>query len=181
MKTNKGGRRTRSSWRVYLAIALAVPLAGCATQSPPLSELATVGGPPKGMARIVVLRGEQTSLTARYRDFPIKLDGEPLGDLGVGSFAYLDRPGGSHQLSAEICCIPGVTRRDFMAASGRTYYFKASVNEKATGVIVAMVVSPVAGAVAGSSTYNDRQGPIDLTPISESDAKHAIAAMQQTH
>jgi len=140
-----------------------------------------VGGPPKGMARIVVLRGEQTSLTARYRDFPIKLDGEPLGDLGVGSFAYLDRPRGSHQLSAEICCIPGVTRRDFMAASGRTYYFKASVNEKATGVIMAMVISPVAGAIAGSSTYNDRQGPIDLTPISESEAKQAVAAMQQTH
>jgi hypothetical protein len=68
-----------------------------------------------------------------------------------------------------------------MAASGRTYYFKASVNEKATGVIVATVISPVAGAIAASSTYSDRQGPIDLTPISESGAKHAIAAIQQTH
>jgi hypothetical protein len=38
------------------------------------------------------------------------------------------------------------------------------------------MMSPVAGAVASTTTYNDRQGPIDLTPISESEAKHAIAA-----
>jgi len=43
------------------------------------------------MARIIVVRGEQTSLMLRYRDFPIKVDGEPLGDLAVGRFAYLDR------------------------------------------------------------------------------------------
>ena len=58
----------------------------------------------------------------RYAGFVVKLDGEPLGDLAVGTFAYLDRPGGSHQLSAEIWGDPGVTRRDFTAVSGRTYY-----------------------------------------------------------
>jgi hypothetical protein len=58
------------------------------------------------MPRIVVLRGEQTSLTGRYRDFPIKLDGEPLGDLGVGSFAYLDRPGGLTSFPSKFAAFP---------------------------------------------------------------------------
>jgi hypothetical protein len=93
----------------------------------------------------------------------------------LGPFAP---PGGTHQLSAEICCISGVTRRDFMAVSGRTYYFSASVNEKVNDIGAVTMMSPVAGAVASTTTYNDRQGPIDLTPISESEAKHAIAATQ---
>lgn len=131
------------------------------------------------MARIVVVRGEQTSLMLKYRDFPIKLDGEPLGDLAVGRFAYLDRPGGSHQLSAEICCLSGVTRRDFMAISGRTYYFTASLNEKVNDIGAVTMVSPIAGAIASTTTYNDRQGPIDLTPISAAEAKQAIAVAGQ--
>jgi hypothetical protein len=124
---------------------LAAAVAGCAMQGPPLSELTTVGGPPKGLARIVVVRGEQTSLMLRYRDFPIKLDGQQLGDLAVGRFSYLDRPGGTHQLSAEICCISGATRRDFIAVSGRTYYFSASLNEKVNdiGVVTRCRASPV--------------------------------------
>jgi hypothetical protein len=70
----------------------------------------------------------------RYSDFPVKLDGQQLGNLAVGRFAYLDRPGGTHHLSAEICCISGVARRDFMAISGRTYYFSASLNEKVNDI-----------------------------------------------
>ena len=40
------------------------------------------------------------------------------------------------------------------------------------------MISPLAGAIASTTTYNDRQGPIDLTPISEAEAKQAIAAAQ---
>ncbi len=176
MKTNEGARGARSSWRLCAAIAVAAVVASCVTQSgPPLSSLTTVDGPPKGMARIVVLRGDQTSLMLRYRDFPVKLDGE----LAVGRFAYLDRPGGAHQLSAEICCISGVTRRDFTATPGRTYFFRASLNEKVNDIGATTMISPIAGAIASTTAYNDRQGPIDLTPISEAEAKQAMAAAQQ--
>jgi hypothetical protein len=120
--------------------------------------------------------GSRHLLCSDIVDFPIRLDGQPLGNQAVGRFAYLDRPGGPHQLSAKICCISGVTRRDFTAASGRTYYFRASLNEKVDDTGAVTMISPVAGAVA--TTYNDRQGPIDLTPMSESEAKHAIAATQ---
>jgi hypothetical protein len=176
MNTNKGGRRARSLWRLYPAFALAAALAGCATAGPPLSELARLGGPSKGMARIVVVRQEQTSPVMRYGGFPVKLDGEQLGDLAVGSFAYLDRPGGPHQLSSEIWGNPGVTRRDFTAVSGRTYYFRASLNEKMNDVAAVSMISPIGGLIAEAATYNERQGPIDLTPISESEARQIIAA-----
>jgi hypothetical protein len=173
-------RGARSLWQLCLAFAVAAVLTGCATQSgPPLSSLATVGGPPKGMARIVVVRPEKGyKFGWGDRAFPVKLDGEPLGELMTGSFAYLDRPGGSHQLSAEFWDTPGVTRRDFTAVSGRTYYFKASLNEKVDDIRVVSMISPVGGLVAAAATYDDGHGPIDLTPISEAEAKQAIAAGQ---
>jgi hypothetical protein len=161
-----------------VAFASAAAMAGCMTtqSSPPLSSLATVGGPPKGTARIVVVREDQASFVMRGGDFPIKLDGEPLGELAVGTFAYLDRPAGAHQLSAEIWGSPGVTRRDFSAASGRTYYFRASLNEKANDVAAVTMISPIGGVIAAAASYDDRHGPIDLTPISEVEAKQVIAA-----
>lgn len=179
MQTNGGARRTRSSWQLYPALALATVLIGCAGQSgPPLASLATLGGPPKGMARIVVLRPEKGYFGIGDRALPVKLDGEPLGELATGTIAYLDRPGGSHDLSAEFWDSPGVTHRDFTAVSGRTYYFRASLNEKVNDLTVVSMISPIGGLLASAATYNDRQGPIDLTPISESEAKQAIAATQ---
>jgi len=178
MKANDGVRRARSSW--CAAFALAAALGGCATtqSGTPLSSLATVGGQPKGMARIVVVRQEPRSWGASNDNFPVKLDGQPLGELSPGTFAYLDCPAGPHQLSADLSGWPGVTRHDFTAAPGRTYYFRASRNEKANSLSVASVISPIGGLVAAAATYNDRQGPIDLTPISESEAKQAIAARE---
>jgi hypothetical protein len=40
------------------------------------------------------------------------------------------------------------------------------------------MISPLGGLVAAATTYNDRQGPIDLTPIGEAEAKQAIASAQ---
>jgi Protein of unknown function (DUF2846) len=179
MNMNEGARRARLSWRLYAAISVAAALGGCLTESgPPLSSLATVSGPPKGMARIVVVRQTQTSFVLRNTSFPIKLDGEPLGELTTSTFAYLDRPGGSHQLSAEIWGNPGVTRRDFTAVAGRTYYFRASPNEKMNDVAVVSMLSPVGGLITAAATYDDHQGPIDLAPIEEVEAKQLIAAAQ---
>jgi hypothetical protein len=180
MKANEEVRGAASSRRLSLAFALAAVLIGCATQGgPPLSSLTTLGAPPTGMARIVVVRQEKGYFGIGDRAFPIKLDGEPLGELMTGTVAYLDRPGGSHQLSAEFWDSPGVTRHDFTTVSGRTYFFGASLNEKAKDLQVVSVISPLGGLVASAAAYNDRQGPINLTPISESEAKQVIAAAQR--
>src|SRR5260221_34858 len=119
MKAHEGVRRARSPWQLYLAFALAAVLLGCVTQSgPPLSSLATLGGPPRGMARIVAVRREKGYFGIDYA-FPVKLDGEPLGELATGTFAYLDRPAGPHQLSSELWRSPAVTRRDFPGPHSR--------------------------------------------------------------
>jgi hypothetical protein len=179
MKANERARRARSTWQLYPAFGLAAVLLGCVTQSgPPPSSLATLGASPKGMARIVVVRPEK-GFFGWQRDaaVPVKLDGEPLGELMTGTFAYLDRPAGPHQLSTDLWGWPGVTRHDFTALPGRTYFFRASVNEKFKDVQVVSMISPLGGLVASAATYNDH-GPIDLTAISEAQAKQAIAAAQ---
>lgn len=179
MNANEGARKALLFPQLYWAFSLAAVLTGCATQSgPPLSSLATLGAPPAGMARIVVVRREKGYFGIGDRAFPVKLDGEPLGELMTGSFAYLDRPAGSHQLSAEFWDSPGVTRVDFTAAQGRTYFFGASLNEKAKDLQVVSMISPVGGLFASAATYNDRQGPINLTPISAAEAKQVVAAAQ---
>src|SRR5712691_8344669 len=147
MKANERARHALSPWQLYPAFGLAAVLLGCATQSgPPLSSLATLGGPPKGMARIVVVRREK-GFFGWQRDaaVPVKLDGEPLGELMTSTFAYLDRPAGPHQLSTELWGWPGVTRHDFTALPGRTYFFRASVNEKFKDVQVVSMISPLGG------------------------------------
>jgi hypothetical protein len=182
MKTNEGVRGARSSWRLYAAFALAAALGGCVTTQggSPLPSLATAGGVPKGMARIVVVRVEPRAFGAQNSNFPVKLDGQSLGELSPGTFVSLDCPAGSHQLSADLSGWPGTTRHDFMAAPGRTYYFRANLNDKANGLTMVSIVSPIGGLVAAAATYNDRQGPIDLTAISESEAKQAIVSAIQS-
>jgi hypothetical protein len=177
MYTNE---KVRSSWRLCPAFVLATALAGCAIQGgPPLASLATVAGPPKGMARVVVVRQEKGyKFTIGDRPFPVKLDGEPFGELATGTFAFLDCPEGAHQLSAEFWDSLGVTRRDFTAISGQIYYFRASLNEKVNDITAASMISPLSSFISSVTTYTDRQGPIDLTPITESEAKQAIAAIQ---
>ena len=86
----------------------------------------------------------------------------------------MDCPAGSHQLTADLSGWPGTTRHDFTAAPGRTYYFRASLNDKANTLTAASMISPIGGLIAAAATYNDRQGPIDLTAMSESDAKQAM-------
>jgi len=177
MTKSAEGRGVRSSWLLYPAFAVAAVLGGCATQSAtPLSSLATIGVAPKGMARVVVLREEPHSFGPKNNNYPVKLDGEPLGELSPGGFAYLDRPAGRHQLSADLWGWPGVTRLDFTTAPGRTYYFRASLNEKADDVAGFSMISPLGGAIASVAAFDDRQGPVNLAPINESEAKQAIAA-----
>jgi hypothetical protein len=46
------------------------------------------------------------------------------------------------------------------------------------GLTAVSMISPVGGLIAAAATYDDHQGPIDFTPISEVQAKQIIAAAQ---
>ena len=175
-------RGARSSWRLYAAFALAAALGGCVTtqSGSPLTSLATVSGVPKGMARIIVVRIEPRAFGPQNSNFPVKLDGQSLGELAPGMFVSQDCPAGAHQLSADLSGWPGTTRHDFTAAPGRTYYFRVNLNDKANGLTMASIVSPIGGLILAAATYSDHQGPIDLRPISESEAKQAMALAAQS-
>ncbi|HEY7300515.1 MAG TPA: DUF2846 domain-containing protein [Xanthobacteraceae bacterium] len=168
--------RLRSICRLGAALLMTATLLACASQSgPTMASLASVGQPPSGQARIIVMRPEKGMFGLGDRGLPIKLDGEPMGEILTGRYASADRPAGRHQLSAEWWDWPGVTRYDFTAAPGRTYYFATKVKEKVGKVSGATAVAGLAGFVVASAMTDDGGGPIDFVAMTEAEAKQAIA------
>jgi hypothetical protein len=159
-------------------------LMGCASSSgpPPLAmtSLASgVGAPPAGQSRIVVIRPENGFMGWGDRGLPIALDGQPMGELLTGNYLSADRPAGPHQLSAELWDMPGVSRHDFTTAPGRTYYFAVKPKQKVNDVAAAALMVGMVGYAVAATVTNDGTGPIDLIPLSEADARRAIAAAPQ--
>jgi len=164
-----------------MAVMLAgAALTGCATtqSGPPIASLASIGAPPAGKARIVVMRPEKGLTGFGDRALPVKIDGEPLGELLTGTYASIDRPPGRHQITAELQDHPGVSQHDFNAASGRTYYFAANYKQKVNDIYAATLLGGLAGYAIAAAATNDGTGPVDLIPMSEAEAKRAIAAVR---
>ena len=124
-------------WRgVVLAVA-AMFLCGCETERNGLdySAMTQKLDPPRaGQARIAVLRekGFGGSVDTGWN---VQLDEAPMSDLKTGTYVYVDRPAGRHQLTATEAAFPGVTRRDDTAESGRTYFFVARMSERKSALI----------------------------------------------
>jgi Protein of unknown function (DUF2846) len=110
----------------------------------------------------------------------MKLDGEPLGKVLVGTYAYADRPAGSHQLAATEVLFPGETRHDFTTVSGRTYYFLIRSSERHDAVTGGAMFAGIVGVVATSVVTSGSQntGPADLFSLDEATAKTTIAELQ---
>jgi uncharacterized protein DUF2846 len=170
--------KTRS--RVAAVLIATATLMGCAStpNGPPIASLATIGAPPAGKARIVVMRPEKVLAGWRDHALPVKIDGESLGELLTGTYASVDRPPGRHQLTAELQDHPGVSRHDFNAASGRIYYFAANYKQKVNDIYAATLLGGLAGYAIAAVATNDGTGPIDLIPMSEAEAKRVIAEMR---
>ena len=141
-----------------------------------MSSLASAGAPPTGQSRIVVIRPEKGFMGWGDRALPVALDGQPMGDLLTGAYLSADRPAGRHQLSVDLWDLPGTSRHDFTTAPGRTYYFAARVKERVNDVTMATAIGGLAGYAIAATVTNDGTGPVDLIPLSEADAKRAIAA-----
>lgn len=170
----------RWSGRSAVVFIAAASLMGCATSStPPLAMASLASGagvPPAGQSRIIVLRPEKGFYGWGDRGLPIVLDGQPMGDVLTGNYLSADRPAGPHQLTAELFGQPGTSRHDFTTASGRTYYFAVKVKQKVNDVHMAHAIGGLAGYAIAAAVTNDGTGPIDLIPMSEADARRAIAA-----
>jgi len=133
-------------WR-GIVLAAAIFLSGCVSDQvgTDYAAIAQKVGPPKpGQSRIVVLQEKRQGLSMALCACDMKLDGDPIGKVIVGTYVYADRPTGRHQLVASEALFPGETRREFATESGRTYYFLIRSSERHDAV--------TGGALMGSDT-----------------------------
>jgi outer membrane murein-binding lipoprotein Lpp len=160
------------------AVTLSATLSGCVSSGqsgPPMASLKTIGPPPAGQARIIVMRPEKGFYGWGDRALPVKIDGEPVGELLTGQYLSVDRRPGRHQISAELWDHPGTSRHDVNAAAGRVYYFAARVKQKVNDVHAAAAFGGLVGYAIVAAATDDNSGPIALTPMSEAEARRAIA------
>ena len=167
--------------RIGLLSIVAVIISGCVTANngadfASLSQ--KIGAPKPGQARIVVFREQAYGLIDPGVD--VKLDGQPIGDLKAGTYAYADRPAGRHQLSCESAAFPGVTRQDINVTAGRTHFFVAKPSERARTLTMTSAVGGLAGLAVGTAVTSgdSNPGPIDFVPLEEGAARRAIAELR---
>jgi uncharacterized protein DUF2846 len=170
-----------SKSRIAAVLIATAALTGCATTGsggPPIASLASVGSPPAGKARLVVMRPENGFAGWGDRALPLKIDGEPMGELLTGAYASVDRPPGRHQISGEFWDHPGVSRVDVNAASGRTYYFAVKVKQKVNDLRMVAAIGGLAGYAIAAAATDDGTGPFELIPMSDAEAKRMIATVR---
>ena len=122
-------------WRGVVLFAAAMLLSSCMSDQAgtDYASVAQKVGPPRaGQSRIVVLQEKRNGLSMALCACDIKLDGEAMGEVVVGTYAYADRPAGKHRLVASELLFPGESTRDVVTAPGRTYYF---LNRSSAGTI----------------------------------------------
>jgi uncharacterized protein DUF2846 len=138
-------------------------------------------GPPKpGQSRVVVLQEKRQGLSVSVCACDMKLDGQPMGKVIYGSYAYADRPAGRHQLVASETLFPGETTSEFNTESGRTYYFLIRSSERHDAVNTSAVIGGLVGVAAAAivTSGNQNSGPADIFPLDEAAAKTTLAELQ---
>jgi hypothetical protein len=166
---------------VLLAVTVVTGCAAPARTGATLDALTkNIGAPKAGYARVFVLRDKAFAgiIDPGWR---IQLDGQTMGDLKTGTFVYLDRPAGRHQLSFfRGGDLAHVSRLDFDVAGGRSYYFRIELNEKGkmvevgssmAGVLPLLITSAAAAAV-------DDRGLFDFIPLDNATAVQAMAELR---
>jgi|SRR5271167_1980804 len=170
-------------WRDGVLLAAAMLLSGCVSDGvgTDFASIAQKVGPPRaGQSRIVVIQPKRDGLSLALCACDMKLDGNPIGKVTVGTYVYADRPAGRHQLVASETLFPGETKRDFATVSGRTYYFLIRSSERHDAVTGGVLFAGLAGAVVASvaTSGSENPGPAELLPLDESAAKTTLAELQ---
>lgn len=164
-------------------LAGALLLSGCVSDGvgTDYAAISQKVGPPKpGHSRIVVLQEKRKGLSMAICACDVKLDGEPIGKVAVGTYAFADRPAGRHQLIASELMFPGDTMHSFTTEAGRTYFFLIRSSERHDSVAgVSMVGGLVGGFVASAATANAANpGPADFFALDEAAARTTLADLQ---
>ncbi|WP_312017173.1 DUF2846 domain-containing protein [Bradyrhizobium jicamae] len=157
-------------------------LSGCVSDGvgTDYAAIAQKVGPPKaGHSRIVVLQEKRTGLSA-FCACEVKLDGELIGRVAIGTYVFVDRPAGRHQFVASEALFPGDTTYNFTTEPGRTYFFLIRASERNASVSgVTMVGGLVGGVIASAATANAANpGPADFFALDEPAARTTLAELQ---
>ncbi len=124
-----------------------------------------------GRTRIVVYTPESAGAV-------IKVDGQPIGTIARRSFIFRDVPAGLRQLTGERAGFPGITRREFVAAPGRTYYFMIATSQRGAALQNAAALTGLVGYAVVAAATTDGGGPVDIFPVDEVTARQAIAGFK---
>ena len=170
-------------WRGMGLLVAAVLLCGCETTQRnglDYTEMARKVGPPKaGYGRFVMLREKDfADIADRTSDF--QLDGEPVRGLKTGTYVFVDRPAGQHQLTASEAGFPGVTQRDVSIQSGQTQFYVVRMSERKSAILASSANTGLLGlalSTAITSGYKN-QGPLDFLPLEETAARTTIAELR---
>lgn len=169
--------------RRAVMLAVLALLSGCMSDGvgTDFSSVTQKVGPPRaGQSRIVVFQAKRDGLSMALCACEVAIDGNPVGKLLVGTYAYADRPAGRHQLVATEKFFPGETRREITTAPGRTYYFLVRTSERHDAVTGGAVVAGLAGMLVTTVATSDKddQGPAQLLPLDEAAARTALAELE---
>jgi Protein of unknown function (DUF2846) len=169
-------------WCVLVLIAATTALSGCVTTREGAdfaSASQSAGAPRAGQGRIVVFQ-EQAYGGLFDQGYPITLDGAPMGELKTGTFLYLDRSAGRHQLSVNQWDFPGVTRQDISVAPGRTYFFLVKPSERSKALQAGTTVAGLTGffVTAAVTSGDHNPGPVDFVPLDDAAGRQAISGLR---
>jgi Protein of unknown function (DUF2846) len=164
-------------------LSAALLLSGCMTAKvgTDYAAISQKVGPPKpGQSRVVVLQKKRDGLSMAICACDVKVDGNPMGKVMVGTYAYADLPAGPHQLVASETLFPGDTKRDFTTAPGRTYFFLVKSSARHDSIAGMSMIGGLAGvAVAAAATAgSDNLGPGEFIPLDEPTARTMLAELQ---
>lgn len=172
------------SWRLPLALIAVTVAVGCAGPTRTGASFDTlthdIKAPKAGNVRVVVLR-DKAFPGLFDTGWQVQLDGAPMGDLKTGTFVYHDRPAGSHKLTfARSGDLSRESHQEFVAVSGRTYFFRLELNAKGSLVAASSMNAGLAGLFISSaiSAAADERGLFDFTPLDEAAAGEALAPLR---
>ena len=161
----------------FVAAAL---LFGCAGTREGLdfAAVSQTNGPKNGQGRLVVLR-ESAFVGSMDGGYPLKLEGEPIGDLGTGTFLVRDIPAGRHELSTSQWAYPGTTKQEVGIAAGRTYFYGAKMSERGKALMVSSMVGlAIFTVTAVATSSNDNPGPVDFVLLDEAAGRQMVSQLR---
>jgi hypothetical protein len=181
----RGGAGSNVAGLLSAILLPAMLLSGCVSDRTGFDYAAVtqkVGPPRPGQSRIVVLSEKATGLGYDSAVCDLKVDGGPAGQVKPGTYVYVDRPAGRHEIVATQVLFPGETKRDITTVSGRTYFILARNSDRNRALTGMAFAGGLAGVLVASvaTAGAENPGPVDLYPLEDAAAKTALAELQQS-